>query len=1119
MMHNFKKFLATATAVAVISTQAMSAVVYGATSISDPEFDAALSWMYDNGLTKYDNADAFRPFDNLRRDEAAKFFVNFMAAAKLNVTENADANCMFTDLADATSDLLGDIDASCKLGLFKGSDGKFMPAATLTKAQAIAVLVRGMVWPKDEAVSPWYKNYFETARDLELTKETDVMAIDKNVTRYEIALMLFRAAGGTVAGDDDSSDDDSDDDGLGDLLAGLIGDDDDDSDDDSDDDTSDDDSDDDTSDDDDTTVVVEWGDIEISLNPASPASGTQIPNVGTVRFAVIDFTAGDKDVAVNTVDLTTVWLAAVPTSTRIWFEKDWRRLSGKSAFSSDRRAVVSFAPAYVVKAGTTATLDLYVELSAAAGNDFQFAGEIASSSAENNLGDFVTNPLRTATYTVAASDFSKAGSSISLNQSNDLIEVGRFTIQNQDTSSETRDLKFQSVTLRQNGNGDLFDLSDLQLERNWVAVSSEVSISGKDATFISNDIVKDWASATYYIKAKVVNVQNNAWDTYQFSLRNTTDLSIVEVLNGFRSTITITNNDLNTTTVLGSDITFERDSSVELSRNYAKGTNDVVFMQGTIKTKSPITLEDPTLWFSVSAGTIDQYIDTVYLQIGSSTMTWSATWASANFLWLATVSTSANVKMYAKLRDNAPAGTIKFDDLRLSSFGKAEYISNQNTVSSAVGTISAVNVSVDSTSVRVTRVDGLWDTTIAVGSDAVEVYGLSLAVTQGNPVSISNASYTLTWVWSYAGNMFATLFIDGTAVSTQTVNSNTVTFNNVTKTLTTTPLNMMVKVDLSDAFASWSFNLQLTSLDMVDTLTSQNVALGSTPTSANFTVAQAVGILSSSDANPKKSLLLAWAKDVKLLAFRVKAENDTIKLRDLSFTGMNLDSISNVRVLTPSNATLPATSNNSTAVSFTNLSPSDSIVKERTETYYLIADLNTNVNNVDIKVNLDLTGSTIRSTNWLNIPMVWSVVAGNTHTISENTAVVAKLTNSSKDLATSALRFSVTASGKDQVTMTWATFDNVLSGYTGATTLTVYKSSIWSSNVVGTGSVTWSLTFTANNTVDAGSTVNYIVTIDGTQEASANNPSWTVRLNNIEFGAINASDYENMWSFPITEVR
>jgi hypothetical protein len=51
--------------------------------------------------------------------------------------------------------------------------------------------------------------------------------------------------------------------------------------------------------------------------------------------------------------------------------------------------------------------------------------------------------------------------------------------------------------------------------------------------------------------------------------------------------------------------------------------------------------------------------------------------------------------------------------------------------------------------------------------------------------------------------------------------------------------------------------MQLTSLDVVDTLTSQTVTLGTTPNSANFTIAQAKGTLSSSDSNPKKSLLLA----------------------------------------------------------------------------------------------------------------------------------------------------------------------------------------------------------------------------------------------------------------------
>jgi hypothetical protein len=111
-----------------------------------------------------------------------------------------------------------------------------------------------------------------------------------------------------------------------------------------------------------TGTVVTSGDIEISLNPTSISNGTQIPNKGTVRFAVVDFTAGDSDVSVNTVDIKSLGLAAVPTATRIWFEKNGKRISGKAAFSSDRMSVVYFAPAYVIKAGSTESLELYVEL-------------------------------------------------------------------------------------------------------------------------------------------------------------------------------------------------------------------------------------------------------------------------------------------------------------------------------------------------------------------------------------------------------------------------------------------------------------------------------------------------------------------------------------------------------------------------------------------------------------------------------------------------------------------------------------------------------------------------------------------------------------------------------------
>lgn len=1113
----FKKATASAAALSIVLS--VVAPVVGVKA-ADASVDAAnrlasLGVIVDNSA----NPSSYNLGSSITRREMLKVMMNL---SSVEVTETCEGK--FSDLP-ASDWGCKYAEAALKAG-FIAANAKFRPNDLVTEAEALKMIMQARGVAAAEGVEPWgeaYRQAAVTAGVLSAGTTVSSTSAAKRSMVFVSADSAVSVTTGTSSEEDDTEID------LGDLFGDLFGEDGEDletntgststgS----------------TNNNTGSTVVVTGGDVEVSLNPASPTSGTQIPNVGTIRFAKVDFTAGDKDVSVNTIELGSVGLAAVPTSTRVWFEKDGRRLSGRAAFSSDRTAVVSFAPAYVVKAGSTETLDLYVELNTVAGNDFQFSGKITSSSAANNKGMFTTSALRTASYTVAPIDFESSGAGSIYNQSEDYVELGRFRVANRDTSSETRDVTFQSITLRQNGNGDLTDLADLYIERNGVKVSKEVTTSGKDATFVLNDTVKDGASAIYYVKAKVLNVQNNNGDTYQFSLRNDQDLSAVEVLNGYRSTVTRVTSDLNTYTVNGSDVTFARDTSVELSKNYAKGTNDVVLLQGTVTTKTPITLEDLTLPFNSSVA-VNQLFDTVYLQIGASTMTWSAssatgTTGSAVFNGLATVNSSATIKIYAKLKDNAPAANFRFEDLRLTSFATREYVSNQNRVDSAVGTISAVQVSVDSTGLSITRVDGLGNTNIAVGSKGVLVNGLSLAVTQGNDVNVSNAEYSLVGSsGSYANNAFATLYVDGTPVSTKTINGTTVKFDNLSKVVGKTAVKLELRVDFSDAYASGKFVAKLSNLDIIDTLTSNSITTYSVPSSAEFTVADAKGILSVSDNNPKASLFLAGDKDQRVLAFRIKAENDSIKLRDLVFTGSNLGNLSNFRVLTPTNKYLAATLSNGTSVEFKNLNPEDSIAQDRTETFYLVADINTNVNET-FNVALDKSQVQVRGSNGTIKAIDASSVnvASNLHLVAENKAVIAKSSNSSKNLTTSALRFTVTASGKDSVVLSGATFSNLFSGYTtGSGKIVVYKDSISSNNKLGetaVGTTTGNVTFTAQNTVDAGSTNAYIVVLEGVvAQSGANTLDWQVSLSNLNIvsgsATISANQYNNMGEFPLTETR
>ncbi len=158
----------------------------------EEEFSAALNWMYSNGLTMYDNEEDYRPEDILTREEASKII--WQAYSTLwydDVTKNS--NCTFSDSEMFNSNLAPHIVNVCKRGLFKWSDGKFMPQDTLTKAQSMAVLMRMFEGKMSyELQTPWWKQYYEKGKTIWLTNVEDINKFDHELTRYEIALMIYR---------------------------------------------------------------------------------------------------------------------------------------------------------------------------------------------------------------------------------------------------------------------------------------------------------------------------------------------------------------------------------------------------------------------------------------------------------------------------------------------------------------------------------------------------------------------------------------------------------------------------------------------------------------------------------------------------------------------------------------------------------------------------------------------------------------------------------------------------------------------------------------------------------------------------------------------------------------
>jgi hypothetical protein len=123
------------------------------------------------------------------------------------------------------------------------------------------------------------------------------------------------------------------------------------------------------------------------------------------------------------------------------------------------------------------------------------------------------------------------------------------------------------------------------------------------------------------------------------------------------------------------------------------------------------------------------------------------------------------------------------------------------------------------------------------------------------------------------------------------------------------------------------------------------------------------------------------------------------------------------------------------------------------------------------------------------------------------------------------LKFSVSAFGKDWITLTKATFNNRFSWYdTTNAKLSVYKNSPTYANLLGStalGVVTWDVIFTQNNLIDSWYVNTYVVIVEWiVYDSNARNQDWVVSMTDLITDSwIHFWDYANTGDFPLTEVK
>jgi hypothetical protein len=1118
-----KKVTSTVSVVAIIASAMSASLVASAASSFTPYADALAT----AGIIGKQSTEAgYNLGNNVTRAEMAKVAVNIKGAKVAECTGK-----VFSDVTSKLGDLCGYVEAAATAGLVNSTAAKFRPMDLVTRAEALKMLLSAKgIAPsttdagfKDLGTDASLNGYINAAAAAGIINKGTSFNPNNTATRGEAFKIAANSAGLTTSATVDATGDLN----LGDLFGDLG--------------TS-------TGTTSTTTgtvstgttaptTTVAAGDLSVALNPATPVAGTQIPSNGIVRFAVVDLAAGGSDISVNTLELQKAGLATIPSGTKVWFEKAGTRVSGKASFTSENNAVISFAPAFVVKAGTTESLDMYVELASSAGNDFAFASAAITSSAANVKGSFVTPTLRTASYNVATATIVGGASGQTYNASADSVEFAKFTVANTDGNADTRDIKVQSLTIYQNGSASLTNLSNIVLERNGVVVSSAAVVSGKTLTLTVNDTIKDGATAIYYVKA-VVNTVELTSDTYQLYIKNTSDVNMVETASAFRATISsVAPINAATYTVNGGDVRFVRDTASTLSETVAPGTSDVTLMAGTITAKAAVTLEDINLGYTTTVANASVSMNTVYLQIGAATFTatpGATLTGTLNFLGTATVNGTVPVRAYVKLRDTA-AGTVKLGTLDINSVvTRKEYVANQNAVTSAIGSIEGRTITIGASTLNVTRTDGLGTTPLAAGAKGVTVYAARFSSTQGNPIALSNLSATTAGnALSYTGgNTSLTLYVDGVAVSTKSLTTATVNFAGFNSTVSTTKaVDIMIKADFSDVTTTGSFNVASIAYSAVDNLTSVTVASTSVA-GATFNIASAVGALAATtgDTLVNKSLFTAGAKDQKIASFKVTASNDVIKLKDIVLTGSNLSALSNIRLVDSAMTVLgTASSLTDTGATFANLNTGNGtmVAMDKSVIFYVLADVNATTNVNGVVANVVVAGSDITGSNGAVVVMTGTDVAGASHDVSENTFKVAQTTPVSKALATNAMEFTVNAFGKNQVTLTGASIKTVLGAYTTAgftgATISIYTKS--TNQLVGsaTGVTNGGTIVVPLNTygiVSAGSSTTYVVKVEGLTLNASTNEAWTVSLTSLVAGGLDAATYPlNTETFPLNSVK
>ncbi len=881
-MNLFRKTTATVALVTLVS----GIFSTGVSAYSTAEVDAA-NELAAAGIINNHSADpaGYNLDQNVLRQEIAAVARGVAGLDKKTTCDNS-----FADVSATTPNTWAcfSVEALLDAGLVAANEN-FRPEANITKAEAVGMMVKAAFG--DEYM---YDESKGTSWQEQVVAFAAMNGVVSSFTNYDTPAtrgFVFEAGAAAM-----TSSVEEEDDILSDLLEGLL----------DDEDTSSEDNN--TNEEDDVVVTPSYGtDVEVTLNPMSANSQT-VPNTGLVTFGKFDITAGSEDSAITSIKLERSGLSQRSDISRVYFEQNSKRISSRGSVNIDDEIIVSFTPALVVKAGSTETIDLVVELAAGAdtGAEHKFAiVEVeASTDVANNL-PVVTNTMKLGSYAVKAVTFNATDDnededSTEINVGDSDILIGEFEL----ITQGDKDNLFKSVTFRNNGGADMESVfANIGLYNDGVEISTDVIVDGREITFIVNHEIENGRTENYEIRADFISTEREN-DSFELELRNTTDLNVVELTTNFSAPIDVFNDSNDTMTrysLVGGELLLTRDSEYTTTDTVSASTNDVVLLAAKLKVDEAITIEDLSLEYEVTENSLKtQFRDFKLVVDGRTVSTYTPNTSTDHadgenngtgtlvFDGTFLVETNSSIKVLGNLNntiDNNSTFVIDSFELTDSTTKDMRYVSNDEKVTWISGSVQGITVTVAEATLLATRNDGLNDDKLVSGSRDVELLGFSLRANDVSDVKVTSIRPTADFDNGVSSNDVTNvrLYEGTTLLKTES----DFDFNSLNIVI---PKNgaksFRIVADFNTSIEEDStFMLTLSDITARNVESNKTISLVSDLDSVEFTFAEQGTLAVTSNSSTRDSAIVTPSdSEIDVFTFDLEASDDVLKLTDLYIT-------------------------------------------------------------------------------------------------------------------------------------------------------------------------------------------------------------------------------------------